>query len=45
MTKRMISFSDPQYERLKAQAKEKGINISELVRRIVDEYLKQEQDL
>jgi hypothetical protein len=39
MTKRLISFSEPQYEALKAKAKEFGISVSELVRRIVDTYL------
>ena len=39
MTKRNISFSDPQFEALLRVSKRAGINVSELVRRAVDQYL------
>ena len=38
MTKQMISFTDPQIEFLRAEAKSLGISVAELVRRIVDQY-------
>lgn len=39
MKKRLISFSEPQYDKLKQRAEKLGISVSELVRRIVDAYL------
>ena len=36
--KRLISFSQPQYDKLKAKAELLGLSVSELVRRIVDGY-------
>jgi len=38
MKKRMISFTDPQEAFLKREAKKLGISVSDLVRRIVDQY-------
>jgi len=39
MTKRLISFSDPQYLKLQERAGKLGLSVSELVRRIVDQGL------
>ena len=44
MQKRLISFSDPQYEELRAKAEELGISVSEIVRRSVDRYLGRDPD-
>jgi hypothetical protein len=38
-TKRMISFTPVMYSRLQARAEKLDISLSELVRRILDEYL------
>ncbi len=39
MTKQMISFTDPQREFLKREAKRLGISMAELVRRIIDNHI------
>jgi hypothetical protein len=39
MTKQMISFTDPQRQFLKREAKRLGISIAELVRRIIDRHV------
>lgn len=39
MTKQMISFTDPQRQFLKREAKRLGISIAELVRRIIDRHI------
>jgi hypothetical protein len=38
LSKRMISFTDPQVEFLKREAGRLGISVADLVRRIVDQY-------
>jgi hypothetical protein len=38
MQKRMVSFSDPQYDYLVEEAARLGIPVSELVRRIIDKW-------
>ena len=38
MNKRMISFTEPQEVFLKREAERLGISVSDLVRRIVDQY-------
>ena len=38
-TKQMISFTDPQRQFLKREAKRLGISIAELVRRIIDRHI------
>lgn len=38
MHKQMVSFTRPQIEQLKAEARNLGISVSDLVRRAVDEW-------
>jgi hypothetical protein len=38
MNKRMISFTHPQEAFLKQEAQRLGVSVSDLVRRIVDQY-------
>ena len=37
-TRQTVTLTDPQSESLKLEAKEKGISVSELIRRIIDQY-------
>jgi hypothetical protein len=39
MVKQLISFTVPQHQLLKREAKRLGISIAELVRRIVDRHI------
>lgn len=42
MIKRMVSFTEPQWQWLEQEAKRLGISIPELLRRIIDEARKKE---
>ena len=42
MSKRMISFTDPQVGYLQREADRLGISVADLVRRIVDEHRRRE---
>ena len=44
MVKKLISFAESDAKELDKLAKEKGISLSELVRRILDRYLEEQKD-